>query len=533
VFAADDATAKAAAVDALFADVDSTRTPGCAVGVMQGGALVFARGYGMADLDHGIPNTPSSVFHVASMSKQFTAAAILLLAREGKLSLDDDVRKYVPEVPDFGVPITISNLIHHTSGLRDQWEMLSLAGWRYSLDLITDADVLAVLARQKHLNFPPNTQYSYSNTGYTLLAQIVARVSGMTFREFTTARIFAPLGMARTHFRDDHAEIVHEIAYGYEPVGDVFKLSVTNFDTVGATSLLTTVEDLARWDENFYWPRVGDSDFVAAMIEPGALADGRKLGYAFGLTRGTYRGLEIVDHAGADAGYRSDLVRFPSKHFSVSCLCNVKAMNPSELTRKVADIYLADALAALPGAAAQTLTKRQRDTLPGNYLEKDKGAQVIRVSATGDALTMQLSGSPPFELRPAGNDSFRLAVAPDVTLAWTGRGDERVLTVTNPPQPTRAFVPVAEYAPHEADLAAYAGTYTSEEVDVKYEIIATDAGLVMRSLKLPATPLAPLVPDLFSADFGTLRFTRDDRGAVTGYLVNTLNTTDFAFARAR
>ena len=158
---------------------------------------------------------------------------------------------------------------------------------------------------------------------------------------------------------------------------------------------------------------------------------------------------------------------------------------------------------------------------------------MIRVRATGTALTMQISGSPPFELRPAGNDSFRLAVAPDVTVAWTGQGDERVLTVTNRPQPTRTFVPVAEYAPHEADLAAYAGTYTSEEVDVKYEIIATDAGLVMRALKLPPTPLTALVPDLFSADFGTLRFTRDDRGAVTGYLVNTLNTTDFAFARAQ
>src|SRR5271170_6831315 len=228
-------------VDKVFAKWDSTTSPGCALSVIKDGQIIYKRAYGMADLDHDIPITPETVFHVASISKQFTAAAIILLVQEGKISLDDDVRKYITELPDFGVPITIRQLIHHTSGLRDQWSLLGLAGWRYSLDLITDADVLAVMSRQRDLNFPPGSRHLYSNTGYTLLAQIVKRVSGQSFREFTTSHIFEPLQMNNTRFRDDHAEVIKNIAYGYQPAQNAFLISITNFDTVGATSLLTTV----------------------------------------------------------------------------------------------------------------------------------------------------------------------------------------------------------------------------------------------------------------------------------------------------
>src|SRR5579871_2180040 len=328
-------------VDELFQKMDSTVSPGCALSVMRDGQIIYERGYGMADLDHNIPITPATVFHVASMSKQFTAASILMLAQEGKLSLDDPVRKYIPELPDFGVPVTIRQLIHHTSGLRDQWDLLGLAGWRYSLDLITDEDVLSVVSRQRDLNFTPGSKHLYSNTGYTLLAQVVKRVSGQSFREFTTARIFEPLNMKSTHFRDDHAEIVKNMAYGYEPAKDTYRISLTNFDTVGATSLLTTVEDLIHWDENFYHPEVGGEALIKQMLERGKLNNGEQLDYASGLVVGTYRGLATVDHGGADAGYRSDMIRFPDQHFSVACLCNLATANPSDLARRVAAIYLA------------------------------------------------------------------------------------------------------------------------------------------------------------------------------------------------
>ena len=246
-------------VDKVFAKWDSTVSPGCALSVMRDGQIIYKRGYGMADLDHDVPITPETVFHVASISKQFTAAAIVLLAQEGKLSLDDDVRKYITELPDFGARITIRQLIFHTSGLRDQWELLGLAGWRYSLDLITDDDVLELMSRQKDLNFQPGDKHVYCNTGYTLLAQIVKRVSGQSLREFTTNRIFKPLGMNHTHFRDDHAEIVKHIAYGYVDGegGSGFPAQRHEFRYRRRHQPMTTVEDLAHWDENFYHPRVG------------------------------------------------------------------------------------------------------------------------------------------------------------------------------------------------------------------------------------------------------------------------------------
>ena len=235
---------------------------------MKDGRIVYKHGYGMADLDHNVTITTATVFHVASMSKQFTAASILLLAQQGKLSLDDDVRKYILDLPDFGS--VIRHLIYHTSGLRDQWSLLQLAGWRYSLDLITDDDVMSVLTRQKDLNFKPGEKHVYCNTGYTLLAIIVKRVSGMPFREFTTKNIFAPLGMKNTFFRDDHAEIVKNNAYGYEPANcETFRFSITKLDTAGATSLHTTVEDLALWDENLYHRVLAGRRFVNKCCSEG------------------------------------------------------------------------------------------------------------------------------------------------------------------------------------------------------------------------------------------------------------------------
>jgi len=253
-----------AQVDKVFEKWDKSDSPGCALGVYKDGQIIYKHGYGMANLNDDVPIAPTTVFHVASMSKQFTAASIALLVQQGKLSLDDDVRKYMPELPDFGERITIRHLVHHTSGLRDQWSLLGLAGWRYSLDLITDDDVMSVMTRQKDLNFKPGEKHVYCNTGYTLMGLIVKRVSGMSLREFTSKNIFEPLGMTHTHFRDDHAEIVkhNALGYGQEDKDRPFRLSVTNFDTVGATSLHTTVEDLQLWDENFYNPRLGGPAFL-------------------------------------------------------------------------------------------------------------------------------------------------------------------------------------------------------------------------------------------------------------------------------
>src|ERR1700733_13412053 len=362
-------------VDEIFAKWDRTDSPGCALSVMQGGKIIYKHAYGMANLDHERILTTDTKFHVASISKQFTAASIVLLEQDGKLSFDDDVHKYIPELPDFGVKITIRNLLHHTSGLRDQWDLLDLAGWRYSLDLITNDDVMSVVVRQKALNFAPGSEYSYSNTGFTLLGEIVKRVSGKTLREFTTERIFVPLGMKDTHFRDDHAEIIKNKAFGYSKEKNGWELSVTNFDIVGATSLFTTVEDLALWDENFYTQKVGGPHFTETMLTHDPLTNGEKNTYAFGLVTEKYRGLDAVDHSGADAEYRSDLLRFPAQHFSVAALCNAGDSGPSTLTQKVADVLLAGELKEPSGSAGKEkpefITPSQEQLTPkvGYYYE--------------------------------------------------------------------------------------------------------------------------------------------------------------------
>ena len=266
-------------IDAVFAPFDATSSPGCAVAVSRGGQVSYARGYGMANLEYDVAIAPDSIFHVASISKQFAAFSVALLAADGKLSLDDEVRKYVAELPDFGTPVTIRHLMHHTSGLRDQWTLQAYAGWRDD-DLITEADVLTMAARQRGLNFAPGAEYLYSNTGFTLLAVIVKRVSGQSLREFAEARIFAPLGMTRTHCHDDHTMIVRQRTSAYQPrPGGGWRISIPVFDTYGATSLFTTVGDLLRWEQNFVSAQVGGRALVDEAQVSGRLNDGTAIGY--------------------------------------------------------------------------------------------------------------------------------------------------------------------------------------------------------------------------------------------------------------
>ena len=527
---------RAAKVDAIFAEWNKPDSPGCALSVMQDGRIVYKRAYGMADLDHDAPLTPASVFHVASISKQFTAASIVLLAQDGKLSLDDEARKYVPELPDFGAPITLRHLIHHSSGLRDQWTLLGLAGWRYSLDLITDDDVLDLVSRQKELNFRPGDEHVYCNTGYTLLAQIVKRVSGRSMREFADARIFDPLGMKKTHFRDDHAEIVKNQAYGYKPAsGKTFRLSVTNFDTVGATSLLTTVEDLALWDENFYHPKVGGPAFLAQMLERGKLNSGLTLNYAFGLSHGKYKGLVTVDHSGSDAGYRADLLRFPEQHFSVACLCNLATISPAQLTRKVADVYLGDSMTEpkAPGAPDRPLTSEQISRYPGLYWSADTGG-VRRVGLTRGTLRLMSPEKGTYELKPLGPDRFQLAdTAIEARFSSPEAGGKLRLTETTPgaAMPEEVFEFIIESAPTETKLREYAGDYLSNELGAVYRFDAQSGKLSLRRPKSKAEPLEPVAPDVFRGSVGNIRFTRDPDGRVSGFAISSGRVRNLRFRK--
>jgi CubicO group peptidase (beta-lactamase class C family) len=325
-------------VDSVLSPFASAQSPGCVVGVARAGSLVFAKGYGMADLEHDTPITTDTRFYIASVSKQFTAMSIVLLALDGRLSLDDSIRKWVPEVPAFGTVITLRQLLTHTSGLRDYFTLLAVSGWP-SDGQLTEKQFLALVGRQKSLNFAPGDEFLYSNTGYALLSIVVRRASGQSLRTFAAERIFKPLGMTHTEFRDDHTSLIPQRALGYEPSGQTYRISQPETDVVGDGGVYSTVEDLAKWDANFRSGRVGGQRAIAMLQEPGRLNNGQTIPYAFAMAIGEFHGLKTYSHSGAYGGYRSSLFRVPQRDVSVITLCNTSSAS-SMLAQQVASIML-------------------------------------------------------------------------------------------------------------------------------------------------------------------------------------------------
>jgi CubicO group peptidase (beta-lactamase class C family) len=337
-------------VDALFAAWNRPGMPGAVVEVIRDGKIVLSKGYGFAELERNVPMTPAASFTIGSNSKQFTAFSIYLLARDGKLALDDDIRKYLPEVPDFGTTITIRHLLHHTSGLRDYLDLMFLKGARTD-EVVSLEDGLALVKRQRALNFVPGQQFLYSNTGYLLLGQIVQRVSGMVLAEFARVRIFEPLGMKHTQFLHGYGTLVPQRVLSYLPSGAGGYNYVAVCESAdGAGGVVTTAGDLALWDRNFYDGRVGGMDLLAQMQAPVMLGNGHPSNYASGLLIEAYSGRRIVEHGGAIGGFRTQLTRFPDQHFSVVVQANSPDLNPNELVRKIADIYLDHKVPAAPAA---------------------------------------------------------------------------------------------------------------------------------------------------------------------------------------
>jgi len=325
-------------VDSVMSPFTSSRSPGCAVGVTRAGSLVFAKGYGVADLQRATPITPDTRFYIASVSKQFTAMSVVLLALDGKLSLDDSIRKWVPEVPSFGTVITLRQLLTHTSGLRDYFTLLAVSGWP-SDGTLTENQFLTLVSRQKSLNFAPGDEFLYSNTGYALLSIVVRRASGQSLRTFAAERIFKPLGMTHTEFRDDHTALIPERALGYQPTGSTYRISQPEMDVVGDGGVYSTVEDLAKWDANFRSGLVGGQRAIEMLEAPGTLNDGQIIPYAFAMAIGEFHGIKTYSHSGAYGGYRSTLLRFPQRDLSVITLCNTSSAS-SLLAQQVGSIML-------------------------------------------------------------------------------------------------------------------------------------------------------------------------------------------------
>lgn len=516
-------------VDKLFSYWDTNNTPGAAIAIVKDGAIIYKKGYGIANLEYDIPITPNSIFHIASVSKQFTVFSILLLEKQGKLSLDDDIQKYIPEVPDFGKTITLKHLASHTSGLRDQWNLLSMAGWRLD-DVITKEHVLKLVSKQKELNFNPGDEYVYCNTGFTLLAEVVSRVSNMSFAEFTKANIFEPLKMNNTLFYDDHEIIVRNRAYSYKYVFYGYKKSVLNYANVGATSLFTTVEDLCLWAMNFNDIKVGDSTIIAKMNTPAVLNNGKTFGGALGQFVGNYKGLKEIQHAGGDAGYRSYLTRFPEENFAVAVFGNSAEFNPGKIAHKVVDIYLKDKIKAEDNhkeikeestSEAVALDKKLLATYVGEF-ELQPGL-IITITQQNNVLQAQATGQPIVQLKALSNTKFRV-VEIDATIEFVpNEGDNvKLLKLHKDGQITDALR-VKAFDKSSIDLSDFSGEFYSEELSTTYNFIVVDDNLVAKHSRLSDFNLMPIKKNLFNGQvwfFGQIEFIRDENNSVSGFKVS-------------
>ena len=527
-------------VDKVFAQWDKPGSPGCALGVIKDGALIYKRGYGMASLEHNIPISSTSVFRIGSTSKQFSALSILLLVEEGKLSLDDDIRKYLPEMPDYGSPVTIRHLIHHSSGIRDYLTLMSLAG-KSDDDFYTDEDVVVMLARQRELNFNPGDRFLYSNSGYFLLSQIVKRASGQSLREYAAEKIFGPLGMQNTHLHDDHTLIVQNRAAGYSPRKDGgYQINMTTLGMVGDGGVFTTVEDLLQWDRNFYHNRLGGENLIEKMLTPGVLNNGEEQDYAFGLRGSSYEGLRMVSHGGAFVGFRAEMIRFPAEQFSVICLCNRSDANPSRLARRVADIYLADQMVLEEkSASGEERTFVQLDdqvlrALTGAFRNPETGS-VWKLAAEEGALRAD-TGSFRFRLRPLSENHFRAVDAPvemEVGFEGSRREGSLVLRVEAAGQEPAAYEAVELASPTLAELRAYAGEYYSDELQVTYKLVLEEGRLFFRHRNAPESALEPTLSNQFRVRGLNIEFVHDKGNAASGFVINTGRVKNIRFGRKK
>jgi CubicO group peptidase (beta-lactamase class C family) len=508
------------AVDALFASWTDA-TPGCAVGLSRAGQVLLERAYGMADLERGVANRPDTIFEAGSVSKQFTAAAVLLLAEDGKLSLDDPVRKYVPELPDAAAAITVRQMLHHTSGLRDWGNVAGIGGWPRGTRVHTHDHVLDILARQEALNFAPGTRWSYSNSGYNLAAILVTRVAGEPFADFTRKCIFEPLGMTRTSWRDDYTRVVDGRAVAYARAGDRYALDMPFENVHGNGGLLTTVGDLLRWNENFTTRKVGGPGFVATMQASGRLASGDETGYGFGLGEVRYRGLQEFRHSGATGSYRSFLARFPDPNLSIAVLCNAGDSTPRQSVHAVADLYLGESLQPEPPPDPVTLTGRQLDAIAGLYRNIDRG-DVTWIRRDGDGLRLD-DGTPLIALSP-----LRLTDGEGAVVEFEGAG-RGLLDHGNGPPIVLERIPAA--TPATAELELLAGRYVSEEAETTFTARVQDGALELAQRPATVYRLKPLYADAFESELGTILFRRDAHGAISGFSVVQDRIWDLRFRR--
>ena len=521
----------ATAVDKLFAGWTSSQTPGCAVGVSRDGIPLLTRAYGMANLEYDVPNSTGTIFEAGSVSKQFTAAAIVLLAQDGKLSIDDPIRKYLPELPAVDQPITIRHMLHHSSGLRDWGVVAAASGWPRGSRAHTNAHVLDIMSRQHALNYPVGSEYLYSNSNYNLSAIIVERVSGMPFAEFTRKRLFEPLGMTKTSWRDDFTRVVKGRSTAYSAPGNgPWKLDMPFENAHGNGGLLTTVEDLLRWNVNFVAPSVGGAAMVAELQERGRLTNGHQIGYALGLFVGNYRGVPEVSHTGATGGYRAFLARYPEQKLSVALLCNMGNVNPDGIGHRLADVFL--------GIAPQPATQAGTNAISLSLPQLERFAALWRNERTHDVVRVvrrdsALQTSPGGRLTPLSDTVLLLPPAGRLELITRGSAASRARLVSADGD-TTYFTREISWEPTERQLESYAGTYISADGEATFTLSVKDGKLIATSRPDRIGPLAPMYRDAFTTpDGNVVWFHRDARGTVVAASLGMGRVRDLRFERVK
>ncbi|WEJ99628.1 MAG: serine hydrolase [Candidatus Sphingomonas phytovorans] len=513
--------------------------PGVQVSVMLDGKVVGSFAAGAADLEHQTPVTPDSVFHAASLSKQVTAFAILLLEQDGLLSIDDPLTRHIPEAAPLG-PVTLRQLLNHTSGLRDQYTLMAAAGWRAE-DLLTDGQAVAMLLAQRGANFAPGTRYQYINSDYTLLAEIVRRLSGKSLDAFCRERIFLPLGMEHTRFQDDVTATIPGRAESYRRTRTGYARSPLSYTLTGPTGLATTAGDLGRWARNFETATIGSTRLFRRMEERGVLRDGTVNAYAIGQEYRRWHGLDVWMHGGRDAGFRSFLLRVPGERFSVAVLGNVADLNSAHLAFALADLYLADqpGYRAEPAAVPTAPTPRQLATYAGAY-ELFPGL-IFTVSTDGERLFFApLGDDKPVALPALSGDRFALDARADIALEFPapvkGKAPHFVYRVGMDGFLVAPRIDLKPFAPSSARLADYAGRYWSEELKTAYDLVVKDGRLIARHPRRDDIGLTPYQPDTFSSPeffLERLVFERGPDGSVTGVLISGPVAENMRFVRQR
>lgn len=536
------ATPPAETIDFLLAKTDWSGRPGVAIGVYHRGKPVYVTTRGLADLEQNVPVTLRTVFNVASVSKHVTAFAVLLLAREGKLKLDDNIRNYLPYIPDFGRPITIRQLIFHTSGLREEGNLFIMAG-RSKEDYRRQRQVLNLVTAQRALNFSPGTDHLYSNTNYVLLAELVKVVSGRSFRDFTSERIFKPLGMTQSFFRDDIHELILDRAnsYGLDAAGQRWRLHPDNHDLLGSINLLTTVQDMLRWAANLSRPVVGDAALIAQLFEMGSLDDGTPLGYGYGLTPVVYAGHPGVGHGGWTAEFRADFNYFPREDFAIVILRNSND-DTAVLNETIATAWLGDAAGKKPLIPPTTaLSPAQLDGLVGHYLAPQGPLITLQRSRAGIAITLRSYGLDAVPLNTRVDGTLDIS---DTLRAWNNfltpiRDDRGAVTALRESggggRRDSLYQRVELAMPSLAELHELAGQYRSEELDTTYDITVEMGRLLVASVWMtePLT-LAPIARDQFESSawwLQNVQFKRGGNGSVTGFWVHAGRVRNVFFQR--